>query len=135
MSSKQKCLITETQDQTASTELPQKPTTSTRMSNTSTENGEGDGWILLDQWKPDDKLFPENNELSRSDIPLSKKLKILNQRLGPGTTINEQESRTVQLYEDLDIFSDDNANRNSTRSTRSKNSSYKKTTEYGRYSI
>ena len=132
MSDKQTCLIAETQDQTASTELSKKPTTSTTMSNTSNVNAEGDGWILLDQWEPDNTIFQENNELSRSDIPLSKKLKLLNQRLGPGTSINETDNREVQLYNDLDIFSEDNANTNSTRSTRSKNSSYKNTSEYGR---
>jgi hypothetical protein len=128
-------LIAETQDQNTSIVHSHKPTTSTTMSNTSKENADGDSWILLDQWEPDDKIFPENNELSRSDIPLSKKLKTLNQRLGPGTTINEIEGRTVQLYEDLEVFSDDDTNRNSTRSTRSRNSSYKKTSEYGRYNI
>ena len=74
-------------------------------------------WITLDSWTPEIKtqipIFPENNDISRSDKSLKERVNLLENRLGPVEGHAVQETRTVITYDDL--YADDNAGRMSTR--------------------
>ena len=94
------------------------------------EKEDVDSWLVVDSWMPKDNVYSENKTLSKENIPLSDKLKLLEKRFD--RPIEAKETRKVLLYDDLETFNNENNSRIPTKHLASNQNRRRRSMDHGK---